>query len=82
VWESAASVTFHSQTGYKRRFALHEAARYLLALDVAGRPLGQAHGFPLRLVATNRRGVEWVKWVTTIEVNTSGPLWQLPLPLQ
>jgi DMSO/TMAO reductase YedYZ molybdopterin-dependent catalytic subunit len=80
--ETAASLTFHSQTGYKRRFALDEAAGFLLALDVVGRPLSQGHGYPLRLVATNRRGVEWVKWVTAVEVNTSGPLWQLPLPIQ
>jgi len=80
--ETAASVTFHSQTGYKRRFGLDEAAGFLLALDVAGQPLSQGHGFPLRLVAVNRRGVEWVKWVTAVEVNSSGPLWQLPLPLQ
>lgn len=80
--ESAASVTFRSQTGYKRRFPLDEAANFLLALDVAGQPLSQGHGFPLRLVALNRRGVEWVKWVTVVEVNTTGALWQLPLPIQ
>jgi DMSO/TMAO reductase YedYZ molybdopterin-dependent catalytic subunit len=80
--ETAASITFQSQTGYKRRFGLAEAATFLLALDVAGQPLSQGHGFPLRLVAVNRRGVEWVKWVTAIEVNTTGPLWQLPLPVQ
>jgi DMSO/TMAO reductase YedYZ molybdopterin-dependent catalytic subunit len=82
VLENSASVTFQSQTGYKRRFSLDEAATFLLALDVAGQPLSQGHGFPLRLVAINRRGVEWVKWVTAVEVNTTGPLWQLPLPIQ
>jgi DMSO/TMAO reductase YedYZ molybdopterin-dependent catalytic subunit len=82
VLEDGASVTFQSETGYKRRFGLDVAAGFLLALDVAERPLVQGHGFPLRLVAINRRGVEWVKWVTAIEVNTTGPLWQLPLPVQ
>jgi hypothetical protein len=80
--ETAASVTFQSQTGYKRRFALDEARTFLLALAVGGRPLSQGHGFPLRLVAVNRRGVEWVKWVTTVEVNTTSHWWQLPLPVQ
>lgn len=80
--ERAASVTFRSETGYKRRFSLEEAADFLLALDVAGQPLSQGHGFPLRLAALNRRGVEWVKWVTVVEVNTTGAWRQLPLPVQ
>jgi DMSO/TMAO reductase YedYZ molybdopterin-dependent catalytic subunit len=80
--ETAASVTFQSQTGYKRRFGLAEAATFLLALDVGGQPLSQGHGFPLRLVAVNRRGVEWVMWVTAVEANTTGPWWQLTMPIQ
>lgn len=81
VEPSAKSVTVVSVTGYRRRFALDVAREYLLALDVAGRPLSDGHGFPLRLVAHNRRGVEWVKWVSRIEVNETSHLWQSPLPL-
>ena len=55
---------------------------YLLALAVAGRPLSDGHGFPVRLVAPDRRGVEWVKWIARIEVNETSHLWQPPLPLQ
>ena len=82
IMGSAASISFRSVTGYERRFALAEANSFLLALDVAGRPLIHGHGAPVRLVALERRGVEWVKWVTKIQVNSSGKHWQTPLPLQ
>lgn len=88
----AASVTFEAVSGYRRRFALAEAQNYLLALGTIpdsepGQPgvfqlLGHGHGAPARLVAPGERGVEWVKWVTVIRVNTSGPYLQSPLPLQ
>jgi DMSO/TMAO reductase YedYZ molybdopterin-dependent catalytic subunit len=89
---SAASVTFESVTGYKRRFGLDEALTFLLALgtlpgeDVEEldryTPLAHGHGYPARLGAPGRRGMEWVKWVAAIRVNETGPLAQSPLPLQ
>jgi DMSO/TMAO reductase YedYZ molybdopterin-dependent catalytic subunit len=82
VLDSADSVTVAAISGYKRRFTLDEANRYLLALDVAGQPLSHGHGFPLRLVAWDKRGVEWVKWISHIHVNTTAKTWQSPLPLQ
>jgi DMSO/TMAO reductase YedYZ molybdopterin-dependent catalytic subunit len=83
---SASSVTFEAVSGYKRRFSLAEAEGFLLALGLAGgaeafRPLAHGHGFPARLVAPGRRGVEWVKWMTVIRVNETGPYLQSPLPL-
>ena len=71
-----------SVTGYDRRFALDVADGLLLATAVAGAPLTHAHGAPARLVAPGRRGFEWVKWVTRIEVLESSHRWQPPLPLQ
>lgn len=82
VKETADSVTVRAVSGYQRRFTLAEANRYLLAWGVAGEPLSHGHGFPLRLVASDKRGVEWVKWVSHIEVNTTGKHWQTPLPLR
>ncbi len=89
---SAASVTFESLTGYKRRFALAGARTFLLALGNAPgedvdendplAPLAPGHGYPARLVAPGYRGMEWVKWVAVIRVNTTSPLAQSPLPLQ
>ena len=40
----------------------------LLALAVEGEPLHLDHGFPVRLVAPNRPGVEQTKWVTRLVV--------------
>jgi MFS family permease len=66
----ARSVTVRSATGWYARLPLDEARRgALLATDVAGQPLPTANGAPCRLVAPDRRGLEWVKWVTEIEVS-------------
>ncbi len=40
----------------------------LLALAVNGEPLHLDHGYPCRLVAPNRPGVQQTKWVTHVEV--------------
>ena len=82
VEDEASSVTIISITGYRRRFSVDEAAGFLLAVRVAERPLSHGHGFPVRLVARERRGVEWVKWVTQIQVNNTSKFQQFPLPLQ
>jgi DMSO/TMAO reductase YedYZ molybdopterin-dependent catalytic subunit len=78
----ALSLTVQSVTGYTRRFPFAAANQMLLALRVAGAPLTHGHGAPLRLVIPGRRGVEWVKWITAIHVNTTSALWQPPLPLE
>ena len=80
--DDAASVTVRSATGYERRFSLGEARGYLLATHVSGERLSRGHGFPLRLVAPDKRGYDWVKWVTHLEVNDTSKWWQPPLPLQ
>ena len=78
----AESVTIRSVTGYQRRFSLAEMENALLALYVADAPLTSGHGYPLRLVVPEKRGLEWVKWVSDIQVNTTSKIWQSPLPLQ
>ena len=80
--DDAASVTVRSATGYERRFSLGEARAYLLATHVSGERLSKGHGFPVRLVAPDKRGYDWVKWVTQIHVNDTSKWWQPPLPLQ
>jgi len=40
----------------------------LLALELNGEPLHIDHGFPARLIAPNRPGVQQTKWVTRLEV--------------
>jgi DMSO/TMAO reductase YedYZ molybdopterin-dependent catalytic subunit len=64
----ARQVTVRSLTGWYARMPLSEARNALLATGVAGRPLPHGNGAPCRLVAPDRRGLEWVKWVTEIEV--------------
>lgn len=58
----------HSLTGYFTALPMAEARRALLATHVGGEPLSHGHGAPLRLVAHERRGFQWVKWVTLVEV--------------
>ena len=66
---AARLVTVRSVTGWYASLPIEEArGRALLATGVAGRPLPHANGAPCRLVATDRRGLEWVKWVTELEV--------------
>jgi DMSO/TMAO reductase YedYZ molybdopterin-dependent catalytic subunit len=64
----ARLVTVRSITGWYARLPLSEARAAMLATGVAGRPLADGNGAPCRLVAPDRRGLEWVKWVTRIEV--------------
>ncbi|MBK8900492.1 MAG: molybdopterin-dependent oxidoreductase [Anaerolineaceae bacterium] len=81
VLDTAVSVTIEAVSHYKRRFALADCDHFLLATHAAGVPLAHGHGAPLRLVAPQLRGYDWVKWVTRIHVNTTSAIWQSPLPL-
>jgi hypothetical protein len=76
------SIDVVSVTGYRRRFALDDLDQLLLATQAAGAPLSDGHGGPVRLVAPDRRGFWWVKWVQRVELS-SEPTWlQPPFPLQ
>ena len=66
--ENARWVRFRSVTGYRWSLPMEEARNALLATHVDGERLAHGHGFPLRLVAPGRRGFQWVKWVTSVEV--------------
>jgi DMSO/TMAO reductase YedYZ molybdopterin-dependent catalytic subunit len=78
----AQSIRVVSATGYDRRFPVEEAGGLLLALRMGGAPLSSDHGFPARLVAPDRRGFWWVKWVVAIEPDPRPYWWQPPFPLQ
>ena len=80
--DTTRSVLVRSVTGYYRRFPLDDAQHFLLATHVTGERLSHGHGFPVRLVAPGRRGFEWVKWVTEIEITETPSWWQPPLPTQ
>ena len=71
VQSDASYVSFVSVTSYRWSLPLDEARMALLATHVGDEVLSNAHGFPLRLVAPNHRGMEWVKWVVRMDVLTA-----------
>ena len=71
-----AYVRFTSVTGYRWSLPLDEAEDALLATRVGGVRLSHGHGAPARLVAPDRRGFQWVKWVTRVEVRAEYDLGQ------
>ncbi len=78
--ESVRSIGVWSATGYARRFPVADLERLWLVTGVGGEPLSAGHGFPARLMAPDRRGFWWVKWVVRIETSPI-PWWiQLPYP--
>jgi Oxidoreductase molybdopterin binding domain len=78
----ASSIRVVSHTGYDRRFPIEDARHLLLATRFGGEPLDAGHGFPARLVASDRRGFWWVKWVVAIEADDVPYWWQTPFPTQ
>ncbi len=62
------SIHVSSVTGWSTILSADEAASALLATTVAGQSLPAENGAPCRLVVPNRRGLDWVKWVTRVEV--------------
>jgi DMSO/TMAO reductase YedYZ molybdopterin-dependent catalytic subunit len=68
----AGHVRVVSHTGYRWSFDLRTARGLLLATHVGDEPLSHEHGAPVRLVAPGRRGFEWVKWVTRVELHEHG----------
>jgi hypothetical protein len=62
------NVTVRSRTGWLVRLDRDELNGCLLATEVAGAPLPPANGAPCRLVVPTRRGLDWIKWVETIQV--------------
>jgi DMSO/TMAO reductase YedYZ molybdopterin-dependent catalytic subunit len=73
----ARYVRFLSVTSYRWSLPVEEARLALLATRVGDELLSHEHGFPARLVAPGRRGMEWVKWIVGIEVLTTSDPGQL-----
>lgn len=65
---NVSAVRVRSVTGWMVRLERLDLDEAMLATHVAGEPLPAANGGPLRLVAPRRRGLDWIKWVTRIDV--------------
>lgn len=79
---SASSLVVTSVTGYRRRFDPRDAGGLWLATGCEGRRLTPGTGAPVRLVASNRRGFWWVKWVASVDLSDQPAVAQPPFPLQ
>ncbi len=66
-----SSVLVRSATGWAISLGPADIDRALLAVGVAGVPLPVENGAPCRLVVPDHRGLDWVKWVVDIEVETA-----------
>jgi sulfoxide reductase catalytic subunit YedY len=67
---AAASVSIESKTGKTARFPMADVVsdKVFLAYEVNGQALPKKHGFPLRVVAEDHYGSEWVKYVDKVTV--------------
>ncbi|MHB1340634.1 MAG: molybdopterin-dependent oxidoreductase [Coriobacteriia bacterium] len=70
VSPEANTVIFHAADGYTSSLPLDYLLdnQVLLAYRMNGVTLPPERGFPFQLVAENRWGYKWVKWVSKIEV--------------
>lgn len=66
TFEAAEAVASAERTIHS--MSVEEARDTLLATGVAGVELPAGNGAPCRLVVPNRRGLDWVKWVSEIIV--------------
>ena len=72
--KDATHVTFYGpESDYQnsQRYPMQDiqSDKVFLAYEVNGKPLPQRHGFPLRAVAEDYFGYDWVKYVYKVEVN-------------
>ncbi len=77
----ASWVAFHSRDGYTESLPLAEVRarpEIMVAYDLDGAPLPDAHGYPARMVIPGRYGMKAPKWLDSIELVTheTGGYWE------
>jgi DMSO/TMAO reductase YedYZ molybdopterin-dependent catalytic subunit len=67
-------VVFRDDKNYSSTLSVDyiNTGKPILAYEVDGEPLPREHGWPLRVVAPDKWGYKWVKWVTEMEVTDRG----------
>jgi DMSO/TMAO reductase YedYZ molybdopterin-dependent catalytic subunit len=72
--DQADTVIFHAYDGYTTSFPLEYITgnEIILAHSMNGISLPPERGFPFQLVAEDRWGYKWIKWVTEIELSDDG----------
>jgi len=70
VRKGATTVVFASPGGYTTSLTLADikSTDPILAYDANGAPLPEKEGYPLRLVAPDKLGYKWIKWVISIKL--------------
>ena len=69
--ETADTVIFHAHDGYTSSLPIDFIASngIMMAYEMNGVTLPPERGFPFQLVAEDKWGYKWVKWITQIEVS-------------
>jgi DMSO/TMAO reductase YedYZ molybdopterin-dependent catalytic subunit len=72
VRPEAKEIIFHAQDGYTTSFPVSyvEDRDILMAFRMNGVELPAERGFPFQLVAEDKWGYKWIKWITRIELSS------------
>ncbi|PTQ81120.1 DMSO/TMAO reductase YedYZ molybdopterin-dependent catalytic subunit [Trichococcus patagoniensis] len=71
VQETADTVIFYSEDGYSTALPLRTIMdrQLMIAYKMNGVELPPERGFPFQLVAEDKLGYKWIKWITRIELS-------------
>ena len=71
IQESADTVIFYSEDGYSTALPLQTIMdrQLMIAYKMNGVVLPPERGFPFQLVAEDKLGYKWIKWITRIELS-------------
>ena len=69
--EGANTIIFHAADGYTTSLPLDFVLdrNLIIADQINGIPLPPANGFPFQLVAEDKWGYKWIRWLTRIELS-------------
>jgi DMSO/TMAO reductase YedYZ molybdopterin-dependent catalytic subunit len=70
-WEDATVIIFHAYDGYSNSFPIEYVMErdIMMAYKMNEVTLPPERGFPFQLVAEDKWGYKWCKWITEIELS-------------